>query len=74
MVHLNEKPVVVETHQVACDGHSDFDKKIPGHPKIYLTFKSDSNTITCPYCSRMFTREAIIVDRADSPSKTSKKK
>ncbi len=43
--------VRVSSMQVACDGGGG-----PlGHPKVYLHIDPEQdNSVTCPYCSRMF--------------------
>ncbi len=38
---------------VACQGPCDGD----GHPQVFLKIASDTGTVTCPYCSRIFKRE-----------------
>jgi uncharacterized Zn-finger protein len=42
--------VTVTKPTVACEGSGP----VSGHPRVYLTFKPDSNEIVCPYCSRTF--------------------
>ncbi|HXP96035.1 MAG TPA: zinc-finger domain-containing protein [Telmatospirillum sp.] len=42
--------VTVNSATVACEGSGPDS----GHPKVYLTFKPDSQTVVCPYCSRTF--------------------
>lgn len=43
---------IIETSEkeVACDGG----KGSLGHPRVYLTFPKNANSITCPYCSRKY--------------------
>lgn len=40
---------IVETPTVACDGNGPGN----GHPRVFLTVDSHSETV-CPYCSRRF--------------------
>ena len=42
--------VTVTTNTVPCEGNGP----ATGHPRVYLTFKSGSREIVCPYCSRTF--------------------
>ncbi len=42
--------IEVKEKEVACDGG----KGALGHPKVYLTFPKNNNSIVCPYCSRKY--------------------
>ena len=44
-----ERPVIVETRSVSCDGGNGS----AGHPNVYLNI-GDDGQIVCPYCSRTF--------------------
>ncbi|MBX9977725.1 MAG: zinc-finger domain-containing protein [Alphaproteobacteria bacterium] len=61
--------IFVEEDAVVCDGSGNRADQLPGHPKVFLTFKSSDKTdsIICPYCSKQFKRK-----RASSPSKKTK--
>jgi uncharacterized Zn-finger protein len=47
---MNSQTVTVTSATVACDGTDP----ALGHPRVYLTFKPESDRIVCPYCSRIF--------------------
>ena len=47
---MGKDVVTVNSATVACEGSGPDS----GHPKVYLTFKPDSQTVVCPYCSRTF--------------------
>jgi uncharacterized Zn-finger protein len=40
--------IIVDTHQVACDGGGG----ALGHPRIYMTIPPKDGHVECPYCSR----------------------
>lgn len=45
--------ILVEGPSVACDGGGG----ALGHPRVFLTFDA-SGRIDCPYCGRVFERQA----------------
>lgn len=47
---MDQDIVTVENTVVACEGEGP----AAGHPRVYLTFKSGSTELVCPYCSRKF--------------------
>ena len=47
---MTKEVVTVTSSTVACEGNGP----ATGHPKVYLTFKTGSKEIVCPYCSRTF--------------------
>lgn len=44
----------IDSDHTSCDGGSIE----LGHPKVYLHVKPGDNSVTCPYCSRMFVMKA----------------
>lgn len=48
-VIAEEKPQVVETPVVACDGNGP----ALGHPRVFLSFGPEKEVV-CPYCSRRY--------------------
>ena len=52
MIENNEE-LIVETEVVRCDGGGG----VLGHPAVFLNVGSEGQ-IVCPYCSRIFVREA----------------
>ena len=52
-----EKPIMVTSATIACDGGGG-----PlGHPRVFLTMDDDGRVV-CPYCSRTF----VLADGAES--------
>jgi len=58
VINETEKPVIVTSRSVSCDGGIG----LAGHPNVYLNI-GDENEVVCPYCSRVF-----ILDRDFSDS------
>ncbi len=55
---MHEKEIIyTDESSVFCDGESGELGDASGHPRIYLTFKTD--TLVCPYCSRLFKNKTI---------------
>lgn len=46
----NQETTYTNSRQVACQGEDSQN----GHPKIYLTFKTDEAELNCPYCNKLF--------------------
>lgn len=48
--------ITVSTRTVACDGGGpDLQQRGLGHPRVYLTIDTKTDTVECPYCDRCFT-------------------
>lgn len=46
------------TKTVYCDGTSAEEHQGHEHPGIYLSFKETADCVSCPYCGRVFEKEA----------------
>ena len=42
--------------KVVCSGGEDGD----GHPKIYLTIGANEQSISCPYCGKVFKKSSVL--------------
>lgn len=59
-MQMHFEKVQATAREVACDGGGG----VLGHPKVYLHIDADAgDTVTCPYCSRVFVYRAPVTHR-----------
>lgn len=46
--------IYVTNRKVVCEGSLEYSK----HPRIFLSIKTDTDKIKCPYCSQIFIYKA----------------